>query len=91
MDAGLNVGHVKLDEIVQPTPVSKPFDSYQYGTISLAANKVISDNLGFYVGGNFTVNTEDDTLNFGIVDTTATFANDSSTVFWVGSGLSIGF
>ena len=94
LEASLNGGHVELDEVVTGATPDEDFDSYQYGTISLAANKVITDNIGFYVSGNFTANTEDDTLNFDIIDNTPDTPdsfNDSSTVFWVGSGLSVGF
>jgi len=90
LDAGLNVGHVELDETVQITTLDKAFDNYQYGTASLAANKVITDNINFYVSGNFTVNTEDDTLDFDL-DAASTDFRDSSSVFWVGTGLSVGF
>jgi len=91
LDASLNVGHVELDQSIQATTPDKAFDSYQYGTISLTANKVITDSIGFYVSGNFTANTEDNTLNFSIVDNSTTSFNESSKVFWVGSGLSVGF
>ena len=91
LEAGLNVGHVELDQAAITTTAAEAFDNYQYGTISLTANKVITDSIGFYVGGNFTANTEDNTLNFGIVDGTTSSINDSSTVFWIGSGLSVGF
>ena len=86
----MNVGHVELDETVQITTLDKAFDSYQYGTASLAANKIITDNISFYVSGNFTVNTEDDTLDFDL-DAFNTGFRDSSSVFWVGTGLSVGF
>lgn len=91
LDAGLNVGHVELDQTVLGATPADNFDNYQYGTVSLTANKVITDSIGFYVGGNFTANTEDNTLNFDIVDGTTNSFNDSDTVFWIGSGLSVGF
>jgi len=50
----------------------------------------VTENVSFYVSGNLSANTEDDTLDFDIDNTTA-FFSDSSTVFWFGSGLSVGF
>ncbi len=91
LDAGLNIGHVELDQAVTTTTIDEAFDSYQYGTISLTANKAITDKIGFHAGANFTVNTEENTLNFGIVDGTTSSFNDSDTVFWIGTGLSVGF
>ena len=66
------------------------FDNYQYGTATLAANKVITDDISFYVSGNFTANTEDDTLNYD-VDDLATNFRDSDTVFWLGTGLTVNY
>ena len=86
----LNGGHVELDSPLQFTTVDEAFDNYQYGTVSVSANKVITENLGFYVSGNFTANTEDNTLGFDIDNTTGSFS-DSSTQFWLGTGLSINF
>jgi len=86
-DLGLNVGHVELDQFFQATTMDKAFDSYQYGTISIAANKVITDDISFFVSGNFTANTEDDVLDFDI-DSLDTGFRDSSTVFWFGTGFS---
>jgi len=90
MDASLNVGHVSLDQPLQFTTVAEAFDNYQYGTVSLYANKAINEGLNFYFGGNFTVNTEDDVLDFDIDTTTASFSDDS-TKFWFGSGISIDY
>ena len=90
LDLGLTAGHVELDQEVQITTPDKIFDSYQYGTATIAANKAITDNVSFYVSGNLSANTEDDTLDFDIDNTTA-FFSDSSTVFWVGSGLSVNY
>ena len=90
LDASLTGGHVELDQEVVLSTIDKAFDSYQYGTVSLAANKAITDNLSFYVSGNFTGNTEDDTLDFDI-DNLPTGINDSSSVFWIGSGISISY
>jgi len=90
LDASLTGGHVELDSPLVFTTPAEAFDSYQYGTFSLAANKVINDVLGFWVSGNFSANTEDDTLSFDIQNTASSF-NDSSTSFWVGTGITIDF
>jgi len=89
-ELGLNGGHVELDSPFQATTIDKAFDSYQYGTASIAANKVITDDISFFVSGNFTVNTEDDTLDFDI-DTPNVGFNDSSTAFWFGTGFSASY
>jgi len=92
LDAGLTGGHVELDTEVQLN--DDPFDSYQYLTASLAANKAITDNLSFYVSGNFTANTEDDTLSFDVDNVNnlvGGIPTDSSTVFYIGSGISIDY
>lgn len=86
-ELGLNVGHVELDSAFQATTLDKAFDSYQYGTATIAANKVITDDISFFVSGNFTVNTEDDTLDFDIDSPNLGF-NDDSSVFWFGTGFS---
>lgn len=83
-ELGLTGGHVDSDAGVD----------YQWGTASLTLNKVITESLHFHVGGNFTINSEDDTLGFDR-DVTAggiEFATrDSDTQFWLGSGLSISY
>ena len=89
LDARLNVGHVEVDEQRLVTTIGD-FDNYQYGTATLAANKVITDDISFYVSGNFTANTEDDTLNYD-VDDFATNFRDSDTVFWLGTGLTVNY
>lgn len=91
LDAGLTGGHVELDQEVQLSTIDKAFDSYQYVTASLSANKAITENLSFYVRGNFTVNSEDDVLDFDIDNPISTNFNDDSSVFWFGSGLAINF
>ena len=55
------------------------FDSYQNRTFSQTTNKVITDDVSFYVSGNFAANREDDTLGFDINNFPAGI-NDSSTV-----------
>lgn len=91
LDAGLTGGHVELDQEVQLSTIDNVFDSYQYVTASLSANKAITENLSFYVRGNFTVNSEDDVLDFDIDNPISTNFNDDSSVFWFGSGLAINF
>ena len=87
LDARLNVGHVELEE-QRLIPTVGDFDSYQYGTATLSANKVITDGLGFFVSGNFTANTEDDTLSYDI-DNLGTNFRDSDTAFWLGTGIKV--
>jgi len=89
-ELGLNAGYVELDSPFQATTLADAFDSYQYGTATIAANKAITDSIAFYVSGNFTVNSEDDVLGFDIENTSATFS-DSSTALWLGTGFSVGF
>jgi len=64
--ARLRAGRQFLRAEVLLSTIDKAFDSYQYGTVSLAANKAITDDVSFYVSGNFSANTEDDTLDFDI-------------------------
>ena len=93
-DLGLNVGHVELDQEMILSTIDKAFDSYQWGTATIAANKVITDDISYYISGNFTVNTEDDTLDFdrGELASGADFSfNDSSSVFWIGTGLTVNY
>ncbi len=89
-ELALNGGHVELDDTVQITTIDKAFDSYQYGTATIAANKAITDDISFYVSGNITVNTEDDVLDFDI-DSVDTGFRDSSSVFWFGTGFTVNF
>ena len=89
-EVGLNVGHVELDETIQVTTLDEAFDSYQYGTLSIAANKVITEDISFFVSGNFSANTEDDVLDFDI-DAVDTGFRDSDSVFWFGTGFSASY
>lgn len=83
-DLGLTGGHVDFDS---------GFD-YQWATATVALNKTVTDNISFYVSGNFTLNSEDDTLGFD-KETTANgleFATrDSDTQLWLGTGLSVSY
>ena len=81
---GLTGGHVDADS---------GFD-YQWATATVGLNKLITDNISFYVNGNFTLNSEDDTLNFEreVADSGIAFATlDSDTKFWFGTGLAVDF
>ena len=84
-DLGLTGGHVDADSGV----------NYQWGTATIAATKNITENIDFYVSGNFTVNSEDNTLGFDREidqNTGAAFATlDSDTQFWFGTGLSVSY
>lgn len=83
-DLGLTVGHVDFDN---------SFD-YQWGTATVALNKDITDNIDFFLSGNFTVNSEDNTLGFDreVSNTGFEFATrDSDTQFWFGTGLSVSY
>ena len=80
-DLGLTGGHV-----------DGPF-SYEWATASASVGKSFSDTLSFYVGANFSVNSEDlldfDREELGAVGAFSTI--DSDTKFWFGSGFSVGF
>jgi len=89
-ELGLNVGHVELDDPIQVTTFDEAFDNYQYGTLSLTANKVITKDISFSIGGNFSANTEDDVLDFDI-DAVDTGFRDSDSVFWFGTGFSASY
>lgn len=84
-DLGLTAGHVDSDQGV----------NYQWGTATIAAKKDVTDNIDFYISGNFTLNSEDNTLGFDReVDTNSgiAFATlDSDTQFWFGTGLSVSY
>lgn len=83
-DLGLTGGHVEADG----------GGSYQWGTGTIAANKVITDAIGFYISGNFTVNSEDNTLGFDrelLASGRAVATRDSSTQFWLGTGISASY
>lgn len=83
-DLGLTVGHVDFDN---------SFD-YQWGTATVALNKDVTDNIDFYLSGNFTLNSEDDTLGFDREVSNSGFefaTRDSDTQFWIGTGLSVSY
>ena len=83
VDLGLTGGHVTVDDA----------GNYEWATASASVGKSFSDTLSFYVGANFSVNSEDlldfdriEDPNFGAIATI-----DSDTKFWFGSGFSVGF
>jgi len=84
-DLGLTVGHVEADG----------GGDYQWATAGASLGKSFDNDVSFYVGANFTVNSDDDKLGFQrVVDPATEIADsltDSSTKFWVGSGFSVGF
>ncbi len=83
-DLGLTAGLVEPDE----------GSGYEWGTATIAANKAVTDAISFYVSGNFTVNSEDNTLGFDrevLANGLEVATLDSSTLFWFGTGLSVGF
>lgn len=88
LDARLNAGHVDLSDNQFTGEIPVAFDSYQYGTATLAANKQITDNISYYISGNFTVNSEDNVLSFDIDEPGF---RDSDTAFWLGTGLAVDF
>jgi len=67
--------------------------SYQWATGTIALNKQIIEAVSFSLHGNLTLNSDADTLSFESVETPTGFvpATDSSTLFWVGTGLTVGF
>jgi len=88
---GVTGGYVEEDSsfVASDTPLD-----YGWVTASIGLDKVITDNIAFFVDGNFTYNTEDDTLNFdrqvlGTGDAVA--FRDSSTKFWFGTGIVLNF
>ena len=67
---------------------------YGYGTATIGLNKVITKNISFYADGNFSINSEDNTLNFerGFTAEGDAFAQrDSDTKFWFGTGMNLNF
>ena len=85
LDLGLSAGLVQADG---------PGD-YEYATASIAITHAFSESVGWYVGGNFSVNSENNTLDFErIVDPASEIAfatADSDTKLWFGTGISVGF
>lgn len=83
-DLGLTAGLVDSDA---------GFD-YEWATATVAAKKDITDSIDFYISGNFTLNSEDNTLGFdrAVTQTGQAFATrDSDTQFWFGTGLSVSY
>ena len=83
-EVGLTGGHVDADSGF----------NYQWATATLGLNKVITESISFYVNGNFTLNSEDNTLNFGreVAESGIAFATtDSDTKVWFGTGLAVNF
>jgi len=84
-DLGLTTGHVEDDS---------PFD-YRWTTATVALITSFTDNVDFYLSGNFTVNSEDSTLGFERVEVpNLDFAygiREEDTLFWAGSGISVSF
>ena len=96
VDLGLTGGHVDVSG-----------GNYQWATGSASIGKSFDHNVSFYVGANFTVNSDDDTLDFDRAFLDVPLFNDageaagslevpvaftdSSTKFWFGSGFSVGF
>lgn len=67
---------------------------YEWGTATVSLNKAITDSIAFYLAGNFTVNSEDNTLGFDrqVLANGFEFATaDSDTQFWFGSGLTVSY
>lgn len=81
-DLGLTAGHVSVDG----------GGNYEWATASASIGKSFSNDVSFYVGANFSVNSED-LLDFDVVEEDGLrFATlDSDTKFWVGSGFSVSF
>jgi len=69
--------------------------NYEWGTATVSLNKDVTESIDFYVSGNFTVNSEDNTLGFDReVDPNTGFdfaTVDSDTQFWFGTGLSVSY
>lgn len=83
-DLGLTAG------LVEPDAGS----GYEWATATVSANKAVTDTISFFVAGNFTVNSEDNTLGFDreVLANGAEFATrDSDTLFWFGTGLSVSY
>lgn len=67
---------------------------YEWATATVSLDKTITDDISFYISGNFTVNSEDNTLGFDreVTNTGVEFATtDSDSQFWFGTGLSVSY
>lgn len=69
--------------------------SYEWATASAALSHAITDDASIYIGANFTVNSDDNTLDLekfaDPLTGTAFLAATSDTLFWVGTGISTSF
>lgn len=83
-DFGLTVGLVDGDGF-----------SYEWATASAALSHAITDAASIYVGANFTLNSEDNTLNLDKfadpMTGTAFLAGTSDNLLWFGTGISTSF
>ena len=83
-DLGLTAGLVDPDE----------GSGYEWGTATVSLNKAVTDSISFYLSGNLTVNSEDDTLGFDrevLANGFEIATLDSSTLFWLGTGLRVSY
>ena len=83
-DLGLTAGLVDPDE----------GSGYEWGTATVSLNKAVTDSISFYLSGNLTVNSEDDTLGFDrevLANGFEIATLDSSTLFWLGTGLTVSY
>jgi uncharacterized protein (TIGR02001 family) len=71
-DLGLTVGHVEADD----------GGAYDWGTASASLAHAFTDDVGVFVGGNYSINSED-LLNFG--------GTPKGDKLWFGTGISAGF
>ncbi len=62
---------------------------YEYGLASAALSYAVSDNVSAYIGGNYSLSSED-TLQFK-VDGNGNGFTDSDNLFWYGAGVSTSF
>lgn len=84
IDLGAGAGYVFADG---------PGD-YQWGQASASLGYAVSDTTSTYIGANFVVNSEDDTLNLKKVELageTVGLAASSDSMLWFGIGIASGF
>ena len=72
-NVGLTGGYVDADTSFVGGTTAQ---DYGYGTATIGLNKFITESISFYLNGNFTINSEDDTLNLdrAIADSGVAFA-----------------
>ncbi|MDB2439788.1 hypothetical protein N9W89_13830 [Hellea sp.] len=90
-NVGLTAGYVDADNNFLGFANSL---DYGWGTATAGFNKVITDNISFYGDANFTLNSEDDTLNFDreVLASGFDFATrDSDTKLWFATGVVLNF